>query len=168
MSHRNTVKRKNCFLYAHPFTGKNDSFRNYLISHFLSFPPLSKSQNRTLSLAPGKLRYCQSQWCFTFGRHPVDTKDVNYGGREGLLWFGDLKGPYYFIIISTGAIDDDVGQILEPLLVGINLVNVMVWHEQCLARNCIVWHLHFSLSKLLIVDITITLYEMNKMALGIN
>ena len=95
MSHRNTVKRKNCFLYAHPFTGKNDSFRNYLISHFLSFPPLSKSQNRTLSLAPGKLRYCQSQWCFTFGRHPVDTKDVNYWG--GLLWFGDLKGPYHFI-----------------------------------------------------------------------
>ena len=51
--------------------------------------------------------------------------DVNYGGG-GLLWFGDLKGPYYFIIISTGAIDDDVGQILEPLLVGINLVNVTV------------------------------------------
>ena len=83
-------------MYAHIFTGKNDSFRNYLISHFLSFPPLSKSQNRTLSLAPGKLRYCQSQWCFTFGRHPVDTKDVNYGGG-GLLWFGDLKGPYHFI-----------------------------------------------------------------------
>ena len=86
----------------------------------------------------------------------------------GLLLFGDLKGPYYFIIISTGAIDDDVGQILEPLLVGINLVNVTVWHEQCLARNCIVWHLHFSLRKLLIVDITVTPYEMNKMALGNN
>ena len=48
------------------------------------------------------------------------------GGGRGLLWFCDLKGPYYFIIISTGAIDDDVGQILEPLLVGINLVNVTV------------------------------------------
>ena len=44
----------------------------------------------------------------------------------GLPLFGDLKGPYYFIIISTGAIDDDVGQILEPLLVGINVVNVTV------------------------------------------
>ena len=48
------------------------------------------------------------------------------GGGRGLLWFCDLKGPYYFIIISTGAIDDDVGQILEPLLVGINLENVTV------------------------------------------
>ena len=28
----NTVKRKNCFMYAHSLTGKNDSFRNYLIS----------------------------------------------------------------------------------------------------------------------------------------
>ena len=57
---------------------------------FLSFPPLSKSQNWTLSLAPGKLRYCQSQWCFTFGRHPVDTKDVNYGGGASLVQW--LKG----------------------------------------------------------------------------
>ena len=32
----------------------------------------------------------------------------------------------YFIIISTGAIDADVGKILEPLVVGINLVNVTV------------------------------------------
>ena len=31
----------------------------------------------------------------------------------------------------------------------------VTWHEQWLARNCIVWHLHFSLSKLLIVDINL-------------
>ena len=60
-----------------------------------------------------------------FWEHTADTKDVNNGGG-GPLWFGDLKGPYYFIIISTGAIDADVGKILEPLLVGINLVNVTV------------------------------------------
>ena len=46
------------------------------------------------------------------------------GERSSLVC--DLKGPYYFIIISTGAIDADVGKILEPLLVGINLVNVTV------------------------------------------